>query len=156
MARGIRIYKTSDLSLVVEDKNYGNYSLDASFSPDSRLVTSSFDGYLRLYSRDFQLLAKKKAPGADNLYRSASLRTAGPSPWDLAIQRKWMSFPRWTFPISTRRIRRGSIKEVLAVFPGRPMDGSSMPGAYITMTKFPYFCLGRRRTGQAYKSPRGF
>ncbi len=33
MARGIRIYKTSDLSLVVEDKNYGNYSLDASFSP---------------------------------------------------------------------------------------------------------------------------
>lgn len=60
---GIRVYRTNDLSLAGEDRNYGSQSDSADFTHDGRLVTSSQDGYLRLYSRDFRLIAKEKAPG---------------------------------------------------------------------------------------------
>ena len=39
------------------------------FSPDGRLATSSWDGYLRLYSRDFRLLAKKQDQGGSRPFQ---------------------------------------------------------------------------------------
>ena len=65
---GIRVYKTEDYSLVKEDKDYGSdvYGLD--FSHDGRLVTPSWDGFIRLYDKNFKLIKKKKAPGGERPY----------------------------------------------------------------------------------------
>ena len=72
-SRGIRIYRTSDLSLVVEDRGYaggiGAGSYGGTFDQAGRLVTSSFDGFLRLYDSDFQLLARKDAPGGKKPFK---------------------------------------------------------------------------------------
>jgi len=51
---GIRIYK--DNQLVSEDKNYGANSMWADFDAQGRLVTSSFDGKIRLYDKNFKLI----------------------------------------------------------------------------------------------------
>jgi WD40 repeat protein len=48
-SQGIRIYRTSNFSLAAEDKAYGSDSYSAHFSRDGRLVTTSFDGFVRLY-----------------------------------------------------------------------------------------------------------
>ncbi|MEI8172708.1 MAG: caspase family protein [Deltaproteobacteria bacterium] len=60
---GIRIYRTSDFTLVGEDKDYGSHSLGADFEPAGGLVTTSWDGYLRRYDPRFRLIAKAKSPG---------------------------------------------------------------------------------------------
>jgi WD40 repeat protein len=60
-ANGIMIYKTDDYSLIKKDGNYefgGVYSLD--FSRDGKLVTTSYDGYIRLYDKNFNLVNKVK------------------------------------------------------------------------------------------------
>jgi WD40 repeat protein len=68
MNNGIRIYRTDDYSMVKEDKNYGDdvYGLD--FSRDGKLVTTSWDGFIRLYDRNFALVKKRKAPGGEMPY----------------------------------------------------------------------------------------
>jgi len=65
---GIRVYRTGDYSLVKEDKDYGSdvYGLD--FSNDGMLVTTSIDGFIRLYNKNFKLIKKKKAPGGKSPY----------------------------------------------------------------------------------------
>jgi len=60
---GIRIYRTSDYSLVGEDRDYGSRSYGAEFDKKDRLTTVSYDGYVRLYNNRFKLTAKSKAPG---------------------------------------------------------------------------------------------
>lgn len=60
---GVRIYRCADLRLIGEDKDYRGAIYGADFAHDGHLVTTSLDGYLRLYSQDFHLIAKKKAPG---------------------------------------------------------------------------------------------
>ncbi|WP_447975441.1 caspase family protein [Nitrospira sp. Kam-Ns4a] len=60
---GIRVYRTGDYAQVAQDQRYGSASHGADFDRQGRLVTSSWDGYLRLYSPTFQLLAKARAPG---------------------------------------------------------------------------------------------
>ena len=60
---GIRIYKTKDYSLIKEDCDYQDSVLGLDFSEDGRLVTTSWDGYIRLYDKNFNLVQKKKAPG---------------------------------------------------------------------------------------------
>ena len=62
---GIRIYRTQDYSIAGEDIFYGDISLSADFDLSGRLVTVSFDGFVRLYGSDFRLIVKKKAPGGD-------------------------------------------------------------------------------------------
>ncbi|ASF48105.1 caspase family protein [Methylovulum psychrotolerans] len=56
---GIRIYDTANLQEVAADKAYsdGSYRLD--FDHQGRLVSSSFDGFIRLYNPQFQLLHKQ-------------------------------------------------------------------------------------------------
>ncbi|MGO8671213.1 MAG: caspase family protein [Capsulimonadaceae bacterium] len=65
---GVRLIRTADERIVGADTDYGDESDGVSFAPDSRsLITSCFDGYLRLYrigADDSLLLVKKsRVPG---------------------------------------------------------------------------------------------
>ena len=60
-SHGIRVYRTSDWT-EVEGRTYGGYTYGAAFDRAGRLVTASYDGYLRLYDPQFRLLTKTKAP----------------------------------------------------------------------------------------------
>ena len=57
---GLRVFRTSDYSLSAQDKEYGDRSNWADFDASGRLVTSSWDGYIRLYDAGFRLIAKVK------------------------------------------------------------------------------------------------
>ena len=59
---GIRIYRTSDYSVAAEDRDYGDAFHGGDFDGNGRLVTTSKDGFIRLYGNDFKLMMKKKAP----------------------------------------------------------------------------------------------
>ena len=59
---GIRIYRTSDYSITAEDRDYGDAFHGGDFDGNGRLVTTSKDGFIRLYGSDFKLIMKKKAP----------------------------------------------------------------------------------------------
>ena len=48
---GVRVYDTANWQLVGADKEYGADSYGADFDAAGRLVTSCYDGYLRLYTR---------------------------------------------------------------------------------------------------------
>jgi WD40 repeat protein len=65
-ANGIRLYHTADYSSGGTDADYRDGAYGAGFSRDSRrLVTTSFDGFIRLYdtSAGLQLLRTEKVPG---------------------------------------------------------------------------------------------
>jgi WD40 repeat protein len=65
---GIRVFRVSDGAEIGRDTGYGadSYSLD--FDRAGRLVTSCFDGYLRLYDRNLKLIKKVRAPGGEQPY----------------------------------------------------------------------------------------
>jgi WD40 repeat protein len=67
-ANGIRLYRTTDFSEAPPDAAYGAVSYWLDFDRQGRLVTSSFDGFIRLYDAGFRLLAKQPAPGGKNPY----------------------------------------------------------------------------------------
>jgi WD40 repeat protein len=61
---GIRVWRTSDWTLAWDDRAYLNSVYGLSFSKFDELVTSSDDGFLRLYDQRGQLKHQKvKAPG---------------------------------------------------------------------------------------------
>jgi len=60
---GIRVYRTSDDSLLGEDRDYGADSYGAAFDRAGRLVTTSWDGFVRLYDAQMRLVARQQAPG---------------------------------------------------------------------------------------------
>lgn len=60
---GLRVYKTVDGSLVGTDSDYAGDGYQLSFDQQGRLVTASYDGFIRLYDSDFKLLSKEQAPG---------------------------------------------------------------------------------------------
>jgi len=64
-AGGMRVWHSSDWSQVGKDTEYGSDSYWCDFSRDGRLITSSVDGYLRLYDRHFKLQKKRKAAGGN-------------------------------------------------------------------------------------------
>jgi WD40 repeat protein len=68
---GIRIYRTSDYSLAAEDRDYGDALHVGDFDGNGRLVTTSKDGFIRLYGSDFKLIMKKKAPDGFNPSRGS-------------------------------------------------------------------------------------
>jgi len=59
---GMRVYRTSDHFIAGEDRDYGGGVYGVDVDGSGRLVTTSQDGFVRLYGSDFKLIAKKKAP----------------------------------------------------------------------------------------------
>jgi WD40 repeat protein len=63
---GLRLFSVTDGSRIAEDDDYRAASYSVDFGPGGQLVTTSFDGLLRLYSFDgghLTLIAKSPAPG---------------------------------------------------------------------------------------------
>lgn len=60
---GVRVFRTETGEPVMVDTEYGNSSLGVDFDATGRLVTTSLDGYVRLYGADLKPVAKVKAPG---------------------------------------------------------------------------------------------
>jgi WD40 repeat protein len=79
---GMRVYRTSDGLLVAQDDDYGDDSYGADFDETGRLVTSSVDGYIRVYSPTFERIAKKKAPGG---HQPIAVKFAPPDASKLAV-----------------------------------------------------------------------
>jgi len=67
MARrnGIRVYDADTLRQLAADADYNESVTGVDFDRGGRMVTSSFDGQLRLYSRSFEPLARMRAPGGE-------------------------------------------------------------------------------------------
>ena len=68
---GLRIFSVSDGKLVASDTDYGGDSYSAHFGVDGRVVTTSYDGRLRLYRFDGAKLTKltqQNAPGGARPY----------------------------------------------------------------------------------------
>lgn len=59
---GVRFYAASDGKLLAEDRDYRAETYGASFDRSGRVVTASYDGAVRLYDRDFRLLAQQQVP----------------------------------------------------------------------------------------------
>ena len=60
---GVRFFRTQDFRLIAKPANYGAESYGIDFDHRRRIVTSSFDGIIRLYGHDFQIIAETKALG---------------------------------------------------------------------------------------------
>lgn len=63
---GVRVFRSGDYTMVGQDRDYGHMVQGLDFDHQGRLVTSSYDGLLRLYQvgpGGLQLLSKKTAPG---------------------------------------------------------------------------------------------
>lgn len=65
---GLRVYAVDDGREIVADRDYGSDAYGAAFDPWGRLVTSSYDGWVRLYDAAFQRVAKIKPPGGGQPY----------------------------------------------------------------------------------------
>lgn len=63
--RGLRVWDARTFKLVAEDTDYEDGSYGADFDKSNRLVTVSYDGYVRLYDRNFRRIKKVKAPGGN-------------------------------------------------------------------------------------------
>lgn len=66
---GIRIYDTRNYEPVFPDSAYGDDSYGADFDKDGRLVTTSYDGYIRLYEykdKRFRFFERQRAKGGNN------------------------------------------------------------------------------------------
>ena len=62
---GIRVFRVADGAGIGRDTDYGDQSYGLDFDRAGRLVTSCWDGYLRLYDRSLTLLKKVRAPGGE-------------------------------------------------------------------------------------------
>ena len=62
---GLRVYDThNDYTQVIADSDYGGgQSFSCHFDSKGRLVTTSFDGFLRLYNARFKRIAKRRIRG---------------------------------------------------------------------------------------------
>ena len=61
---GLRMYRISDGAEVNRDPLYGGPSYAGAFAADGRFAATAEDGFVRVYSPDFHLLAKARTPGA--------------------------------------------------------------------------------------------
>ncbi|MBV8819678.1 MAG: caspase family protein [Acidobacteriaceae bacterium] len=65
---GIRIFETAGYSEVARDVDYGDSSNWLEFDQAGRLLTTSYDGFVRLYDARFRLLRKVKPSGGERPY----------------------------------------------------------------------------------------
>src|SRR4029453_7567003 len=68
---GLRVYETGTYHEATRDTEYGDASYWASFDASGRLVTTSWDGHLRLYDTSFRLHRKALAPSGKQPYAAA-------------------------------------------------------------------------------------
>ena len=68
---GIRVYETNGWSLAGQDRGYQGQCYGVAFDRTDRLVSSGWDGYVRLYDASFRRVAKNKAPGGKRPIRVA-------------------------------------------------------------------------------------
>jgi WD40 repeat protein len=61
-ANGIRVFRVTDGQEIARDSTYTDSSYGLDWDNSGRLVTSSYDGYIRLYGTDLKQLTKAKAP----------------------------------------------------------------------------------------------
>jgi WD40 repeat protein len=60
---GLRVFdRERKWSETFRDTNYGSESYGVAFADDGRLATASYDGKIRLYDRNFKLVAAQEAP----------------------------------------------------------------------------------------------
>jgi len=67
---GVRVYRVPAYHLVGHDNNYGSRCSSAHFGPNGKLVTASWDGFIRLYNvseMHIRRIAKRKAPSGTTL-----------------------------------------------------------------------------------------
>jgi WD40 repeat protein len=62
-ANGLRVYETGTYREVARDTAYGDAAYWAAFDAAGRLVTTSWDGHVRLYDTTFRLQHKAPPPG---------------------------------------------------------------------------------------------
>jgi WD40 repeat protein len=67
-SNGIRIYETQNYDEVGRDTDYAAESNCLEFDKTGRLISTSYDGYVRLYGPDFRLITKIKPPGGKQPY----------------------------------------------------------------------------------------
>ena len=60
-AAGLAVYRVADRARVAVDGEYRGKLLELDFSPQGRLITSSLDGFLRVYGADFTLAGRVNA-----------------------------------------------------------------------------------------------
>jgi WD40 repeat protein len=68
---GIRVWETENWQEIFSDTHYDKSSYSCDFDPKNRLVTTAFDGYLRLYSstsHDFSFVAKTRFSASSQPY----------------------------------------------------------------------------------------
>ena len=60
---GVQLFRVADGQRVGQDGSYGAEAFGFDWDQSGRLVTCSWDGYIRLYNNDFQLVKKTKTVG---------------------------------------------------------------------------------------------
>ena len=68
--KGLKILDIHAQTLAIADADYGDAIEWLEFAPDGRLVTSSLDGQVRLYDKDFKRLAAWRAPAGKKPYET--------------------------------------------------------------------------------------
>ncbi|MBF0339916.1 MAG: caspase family protein [Magnetococcales bacterium] len=66
--KGLRLFAAGEWREVFADQSCGKAGYWVDFDPLGRLVTSSLDGYVRLYAADFRLIARVRPPGGAEPY----------------------------------------------------------------------------------------
>ena len=74
---GIRVYDWTSGEELFADHDYVADVYGLAFAPDGALITSSFDGQLRRYGRDFRLTAKRGGLAGQSPLASRSILPAG-------------------------------------------------------------------------------
>uniref|UniRef100_UPI0006CF669E WD40 repeat domain-containing protein n=1 Tax=Desulfosarcina cetonica TaxID=90730 RepID=UPI0006CF669E len=67
-SKGVRVFDTQYWHQISADKDYGDNSYSVDFDPAGRLITTCYDGNVRLYNNRFQIVAKKAVPGGKKPY----------------------------------------------------------------------------------------
>lgn len=78
---GLHLLRAADLSELARDSDCGVHSYGADFDRGGRLVTTCYDGYLRLYDAEGRRVAKRKVEGGNEPFWRASHQTGSGSPW---------------------------------------------------------------------------
>jgi len=72
VGKGVRVWETREWGEVFTDRDYGNHSVGCAFDQASRLVTTCYDGFVRLYGPgkegSFHFLQESSAPGGERPY----------------------------------------------------------------------------------------